>query len=247
MSVLTEFQLEYTLLEDDLPPVAAILVAAGNATRMGGSKQMLPLLGVPVLARSMRAFQDCAAVRDIIVVARSEERADIANLAEQYGITKLTDLVDGGEQRQHSVENGLQAVAEDVGYIAIHDGARPLVTPAWIEKTIEAARQWGAAALGVPVKNTIKRVTADGRIAETLPRSHLFAMQTPQVFDVSLYRKALQYAGEHHLSVTDDCQICEAAGYPVHLVEGDYENIKITTPEDVLLAEALLRSGEEKA
>lgn len=244
MSLVADFQLEYTLLEEDTPPTAAIIVAAGNATRMGNNKQMMPLLGIPVLARSMMVFEKCSNIRDILVVAREEDKADIQKLAEQYAIHKLTAIVTGGEQRQQSVENGVQSIAPDIVYVAIHDGARPLITCDLIDKTLSAAKQWGAAALGVKVKNTIKKVSIDGRIAQTLNRSHLFAMQTPQIFDVAIYKKALAIAKQQELSVTDDCQICEEAGYPVYVVEGDYRNIKITTPEDIAMAEALLCQEE---
>lgn len=243
MDLLTKFQLDYTVIDGGDFPCAAILVAAGNATRMGCNKQLVTLLGIPVIARSMMAFQQCQAIRDIIVVTRVEDMGDIQNLAEQYGITKLTAVVEGGAERQQSVENGLGAVSDDVLYVAIHDGARPLITPELIEKVVADAKEKGAAALGVPVKNTIKQVE-NNRIVHTPPRSTLWAVQTPQVFDLSIYRSALVYASEHQLAVTDDCSICECAGYPVYITPSDYCNLKITTPEDLLFAEALLSRGE---
>ena len=239
MEVATEFQLTYMETDSDIPAVAAVIVAAGNATRMGGPKQLLPLVGVPVLARSMMAFEACAAIRDIVVVARREETADVQSLADAYHIHKVTAIVPGGEERQHSVMNGLEAVAQDVQYVAIHDGARPLVTTELIESVLAAAKQSGAAAPGVPVTDTIKRVTPQGRIAETVCREDLCAMQTPQIFDYPLYRQALEEAVRSKLVVTDDCQIMEAAGFPVTVVPGDYHNIKITTPEDLVVAQAL--------
>lgn len=240
MELVTDFQLEYTVIEGDTPPCAAIIVAAGNATRMGGCKQLIPLLGIPVLARSMMALEQCDGIRDIVVVAREEDAADIQKLADQYNIRKLTAVVSGGEERRDSVAKGLEAVAPDIVYIAIHDGARPLITPELIGKTLDCAKAHGAAALGVPVKNTIKRVNEDGQVLDTLERSCLMAVQTPQIFDISIYKQALAFAKEHPLAVTDDCSICEAAGFPVYIVEGSYRNLKITTPEDVIMAEALL-------
>ena len=151
MQTTTEFQLEYSVVDGDTLPCAAILVAAGNATRMGGEKQFLSVFGIPVLARTMLAFEQCDAVRDIVVVARDKDIPEVQVLADTYGISKLTAIVAGGKERQDSVENGLQALASDVVYVAIHDGARPLITPELIHKVIEEAHINGAAAPGVPV------------------------------------------------------------------------------------------------
>jgi len=239
MSLTTEFELEYTVLEETTLPCAAVIVAAGNATRMGCNKQLVPLLGIPVIVRSMLAFEKCPRVRDIVVVAKEEEIADVQELAERYHVTKLIAVVEGGNERQYSVENGLAALAKDTVYVAIHDGARPLVTPELIESVINDACLKGASALAVPVKNTIKQVI-DGRVEKTFQRDLLYAIQTPQVFDLAIYRKALALAKEQNLEVTDDCKICEAAGFPVYITQGSYLNMKITTPEDLIVAEALL-------
>ncbi len=244
MSLVSKFQLEYTLVDSDQPVVTAIVVAAGSGSRMGREKQLMPLLGVPVLARTLTAFEQCDAVRDIIVVTKEEMIADVQNLVDTYNIKKVTAVVSGGKERQESVANGLSQVSLDTVYVAIHDGARPLITPDEIQKVITVAGETGAAALAVPVKDTIKRVDSNGKIIETPLRSSLMAMQTPQVFDVSLYHKALENATALGLAVTDDCQILEAAGYPVYTVEGSYRNIKITTPDDVALAEVLLAQEE---
>ena len=245
MEVISSFQLEYTVIDSDTYPCAAIIVAAGNATRMGGEKQFLSLRGIPVLARTLMAFEKASSVRDIIVVARENDLCDVQHLAEIYHISKLKDVVVGGAQRQDSVSNGLKVVQPDVVYVAIHDGARPLITPEQINQVILDAGQTGAAALGVPVKDTIKQADESGCIESTVPRDRLFAIQTPQVFDVSVYRKALQQAIEQKLSVTDDCMICEAAGYPVVISNGSYRNLKITTAEDVAIAEVLLCQEEQ--
>ncbi len=245
MNLVSEYQLEYTVVEGNQPIVTAIIVAAGNGSRMGKDKQMLPLLGIPVLARTLMAFQQCDIIRDIVVVTKEETIADVQKLADTYQVTKVTAIVNGGKERQESVKNGLSVVSDDTVYVAIHDGARPLISPDEISKVIAVAGETGAAALGVPVKDTIKRVDEQQKILETPLRSSLMAMQTPQVFEVSRYKSALQKVETLGLSVTDDCQMLEIAGFPVYVVEGNYRNIKITTPDDVALAELLLTKEEE--
>ena len=246
MGLLSQFQLEYTLVEGDVPVVTAIIVAAGNGTRMGCDKQLLSLLGIPVLARTLSTFQQCNMVRDIVLVTKEEQIPDMQILVDTYQITKVKAIVAGGNERQQSVANGLDAVSCDTVYVAIHDGARPLIQPEDIIKVITAAGETGAAALGVPVKDTIKVVDDTGKILDTPQRSALMAVQTPQVFNFSIYDSALKRAKELHLAVTDDCQIVEDAGYPVYIVEGSYKNIKITTPDDVALAELLLQQEESQ-
>ncbi len=245
MNTTTEFQLDFTVLDDAVLPAAAIIVAAGSGSRIGINKQFAPLLGIPILARSMLAFQQTKEIRDIIVVTREHEIADVQTLADTYQISKLTAIVAGGSERQTSVENGLAALCEDILYVAIHDGARPLVTPVMIEHVLQDAKNNGAATLAVPVKNTIKQVE-NGRIIHTPKRETLWAVQTPQVFDVAIYQKALDLAKQDKLMVTDDCSICEHAGYPVTITPGDYCNLKITTPEDLWVAEAFLKEGKSE-
>ncbi len=246
MKLTSQYQLEYTVVDGNQPIVTAIVVAAGNGTRMGRDKQMLPLLGVPVLARTLIAFEQCETVRDVVVVTKKEAVCDIQNLLHTYHISKVTAIVEGGKERQESVANGLNAVAEDTVYVAIHDGARPLITPDEITKVITVAGETGAAALAVPVKDTIKRVNEQQKILETPLRSSLMAMQTPQVFEISRYRESLKRVDTLGLSVTDDCQMLEIAGYPVYTVQGSYRNIKITTPDDIALAELLLTKEAEQ-
>ncbi len=239
MPLLDDFALQYTFSED-FSPVAAIIVAAGNSTRMGQNKQFIPLLGIPIIARSLLAFETCAKVRDIIVVTKENCMADTQRICDEYNISKLTAIVEGGETRQESVENGIKATSLDISYYAIHDGARPLVSPDEISKCIDAARTNGSAALGVYVKDTIKRVNIEKRILETPKREFLMAVQTPQIFEAEIYKNALAKAKKNNLIVTDDCGLVENAGYPVFIVEGSYENIKVTTPEDIAVAESIL-------
>ena len=245
MKLASEYQLEYTVVDGNQPVVTAIVVAAGSGTRMGKDKQLLPLLGIPVLARTLTAFEQCEAVRDIVLVTKEEAVCDVQNLVDTYNISKVTAIVKGGKERQESVKNGLNAISKDTVYVAIHDGARPLITPDEISKVILVAGETGAAALAVPVKDTIKRVDEQQKILETPLRSSLMAMQTPQVFEVSRYQESLEKVSTLGLAVTDDCQILEIAGYPVYTVEGSYRNIKITTPDDVILAELLLTKEAE--
>lgn len=246
---ITEFKLEYTKLEAGAAgDTAAVVVAAGSASRMGGSgKQLLPLLGVPVLIRSLLAFQHAADVASIIVVARPADIPTVQRLCEEYGLDKVTDLVPGGATRAESVQNGV-ARCRDVQYIAIHDGARPLVSGATIAAVIADARTYGAATAAMPVKDTIKIADGAENIADTPDRSRLYAVQTPQVFKLSDYTAAVEKLGARIRDLTDDCAIMEQAGYRVHLSAGDYKNIKITTPEDIIIAEALLKSeGDSNA
>ncbi len=233
----------WTLAETTAPDTAALVVAAGNSTRMGGvSKQFLPLLGIPVLIRTLLAFERHPRVGSIIVVTREQDMPELQRLIHQYELTKVTDLVEGGATRAFSVQNGL-ARCKNTEFVAIHDGARPLVTEAVITRTIEGAVLYGAAAAAVPVKDTIKRADATGQVLETPDRSTLRAMQTPQTFRLSLYQQAAEQCGDKLEQLTDDCAVLEMAGMPVYLVEGDNTNLKITTPEDILLAEAILRGS----
>lgn len=219
---------------------SAILVCAGNATRMGGiNKILMPLGDSNVVGHSMLAFERCGEISEIIVVTKEEYFASIKETAEKLGITKLTHLTEGGATRQKSVMQGLRLVSKESQYIAIHDGARPLVKPEHISEVIKHAAVFGGATLGVPVKDTIK-VVDDGLITDTPHRPSLWITQTPQVFRKRLYFEAVDFAEEHGLDFTDDCQLVEAIGGKVYMTEGSYTNIKITTPEDRKIAEVLL-------
>ncbi len=219
---------------------SAVIVCAGNSTRMNGkNKILLPLGDRLVIGHSMTAFQNCESVSEIIIVAREADIPEIEKEAHRCGITKLKSLTRGGSTRQESVFNGVRLTSSENSVIAIHDGARPLVRPEQIEKTIKDARVFGGAVLGVPVKDTIK-VVDGGLVTDTPPRSSLYITQTPQVFRRRIYFEGIDFALEHGLDFTDDCQLAEAVGTKVCMTVGDYANIKITTPEDIRLAEALL-------
>ena len=219
---------------------SVIIVCAGNSTRMGGvNKILLPLGDRLVIGVTMQAFEKCESVKEIIIVAREADIPAIHAEAEAAGITKLKTCTTGGDTRQASVINGVKCISKDTELVAVHDGARPLVKPEHIERTIKDASVFGGATLGVPVKDTIKTVN-DGLITDTPPRKFLYITQTPQVFKRSLYFEGIDFALEHGLDFTDDCQLVEAIGGKVAMTTGDYTNIKITTPEDIKLAEVLL-------
>lgn len=227
------------------PFVTAIVVAAGNSTRMGGvNKQFLSLGGVPVLVRTLQAFSACPMVNEIVVAAREEDIVEMFSLVKAYKIEKVTDIVRGGSTRQESVFSAIRRASPFAEYFAIHDGARPLVSQKVISDTVKKAFTFGAAATGVRVKDTIKVVSESGEIIDTPDRASLWAVHTPQVFERNRYLHAADSV-ENSAVFTDDCKLMEAAGFPVYMVEGSYENIKITTPEDILLAEGILRGQEE--
>ena len=224
------------------PSCAAVIVAAGSGTRMGGVDKLLAELGgLPVLSRTLRVFDDHDMIDTIIVVAREDQLAKISCVSSPYH--KVRIVVPGGDTRQDSVMNGLKAVPEGTELVAVHDGARPLVTPEVITKAILKAAKFGAAAPAIPVKDTIK-VSKNGGVDATPDRKTLFAVQTPQVFDLALLLGALQSAKEKKTALTDDCSAVEALGMTVMLTDGDEENLKITTPLDLELAELILKRRE---
>ncbi len=219
----------------------AVIVAAGSASRMGGiDKVMAPLRGEPVILRTVRAFQETDAIREIVIVTREDLIMPVSDLC--AGLDKVKAVVVGGGSRQESVWLGLNALSKGMELAAIQDGARPLVTPALIDRTVRAAHSYGAAAPAIPVKDTIK-VEKSGLIESTPDRSTLRAVQTPQVFDFDLLRGALQKARDDGAEVTDDCSAVERLGMKIRLVEGEERNLKVTTPLDLKIAELLL---EEK-
>ena len=231
--------------EAQRPRCTALVAAAGSSSRMGGTDKLMELLdGVPVLVRTLTALQQARRVDEIVVAAREEQIVAISQLCRTYGITKCAKVVQGGESRAESVLRAALEARPDAELLAVQDGARPLVTPELIDAVAAAAAKTAAAAPAVPVKDTIKSVGPDGAVAETLERDTLRAVQTPQIFEASLLKAALQSVLESGVSVTDDCSAVERLGKRVYLVEGDEENLKITTPVDLLLAEAIL-SGRE--
>ena len=227
------------------PRCTALVAAAGSSSRMGGINKLMEMLdGIPVLVRTLTALQQAERVDEIVVATREEDLVEISRLCRTYGISKCTKVVRGGESRVHSVLLAALEASPEAELLAVQDGARPLVTPELIDRTIEAAARCGAAAPAVAVKDTIKTVGKDGAVTGTPDRSVLRAVQTPQVFQASLLKAALQDALDQQAAVTDDCSAVERLGKVVFLVEGSEENLKITTPVDLILAEAILASRE---
>jgi 2-C-methyl-D-erythritol 4-phosphate cytidylyltransferase len=219
---------------------ALIIPSAGGGSRSGQSipKQYVELLGEPILAHTLRAFTAVAGCREIIIPV-SEEWRDSAQQA-AAGIANV-HFVSGGTERQHSIANALAAMRSAPELVLVHDAARPCVSPALIRRVIEAAAQYGAAIPALPINETVKRVNAEGVILETIPRAELRAAQTPQAFHRELLIAAYSYAAERELAVTDDASLVEAYGANVHVVEGEWGNIKITVAEDFRRAEEVLK------
>lgn len=216
----------------------AVIVAAGNASRMGGiDKVMAPLQGEPMLLRTVRTFQECDAIKEIVIVTREDLLERVSAMCGKFD--KVMAVVVGGKDRPESVNNGLNALSKKVKLAAIQDGARPLITWQVIDRTVRAANSYGAAAPAIAVKDTIKEVQG-GVVVNTPDRSKLQAVQTPQVFDFDLLRGALKKAAQDGAAITDDCSAVERLGFKVKIVEGDERNIKITTPLDLKIAEAFL-------
>lgn len=221
--------------------MTAVLVAAGSSTRMGFDKLSVDLGGETVLERSVRAFDECPEVDELVIVTgASGENAQRAAAR----CKKPVRLVKGGSTRAESARSGVAAAHGRL--VAVHDAARPFVSQSVIADTIAAAARCGAAAPAVPVKDTIKTVTEEGAVTGTPDRSTLRAVQTPQVFEADLLKAALQSALENDVPVTDDCSAVERLGKVVYLIDGDEENLKITTPMDLVVAEAILAEREER-
>ena len=228
------------------PRCAALVAAAGSSSRMGGINKLLePLDGIPVLVRTLTALERAQRVDSIVIATREEDLITVSQLCKTYGITKCKKVIRGGEDREHSVLLAALEAEPDTELLAVQDGARPLVSPALIDRVIEAAQRCGAAAPAIPVKDKIKTVREDEAVEETLERSRLRAVQTPQVFEASLLKAALQAALEEGAVLTDDCSAVERLGKVVYLIEGEETNLKITTPTDLVLAEALLAAEED--
>lgn len=227
------------------PVCSVIVVAAGSARRMEGIDKVLTPLGeLPVLVHTLYAFEDCPCVNEVIVVTREDLLVEVGRLCKDYSLHKVRKVIVGGTERIHSVQAGLKETDPDAELIAIHDGARPLITGEVIEAAVAAAAKTGAAAPAIPVIDTIKR-WENGLAVETIDRSSLRAVQTPQVFEAGLIRAATQKALEDGELLTDDCGAVERLGMKVTLTEGSRENIKITTPLDLVLGEAILLARSE--
>lgn len=218
-----------------------ILPAAGQGKRMGAgrNKLFLELNGVPVLIHTLRVFEEDEACQGVILAVHPQDESEFKELLRKYNIQKVIKFAPGGEERQHSIFNALKTV-ESEGVILVHDAARPFIQKEQIHRLFETARKMGAAIIGVRAKDTMKKVDG-GKVVETVERSSLWAVQTPQAFRVSLLREAYEQAEKDNFLGTDDASLVERLGYPVSIVEGNYDNIKLTTPEDLFFAEAILK------
>lgn len=224
---------------------AAVILAAGSSSRMNGTDKLeAQLCGESVICRSIRAFEINAGISEIVLVVRKDRLSEAAALAAEF--SKVKKIVGGGETRMQSAYNGVMAVSPGCGIILIHDAARPLVSQEIINRTAAAAEKYSAALPAAPVKSTIKTVR-DGFVTGTADRSELYEAQTPQAFSAELIKAALTDAVKNGLELTDDCAAAERLGMRAFITEGEYENIKITTPEDLTIAEALSKRKAERA
>jgi 2-C-methyl-D-erythritol 4-phosphate cytidylyltransferase len=223
--------------------VTAIVLAAGNSTRMGGgpNKQFIELLGKPLVYYSLAAFERCCVVDAIVVVRRPDCARQAEQVAREFGFKKVMGFADGGVERQNSVWNGLEKCDRSTDIVAVHDGARPLATPALIESTITSARSFGTGIAATKVVDTIKEASEDKTVIRTVDRTKLWAVQTPQAVRFALLRDAYAKVLEKKLVVTDEAAAVELLGHRVDLVETAFLNLKITTPSDLAIAESLLR------
>lgn len=228
--------------------VNAVVVGAGSSSRIGKSvsKQLIKICDKEVIAHTLLAFEQAKTIKDVAVVCREADKPAIKSLLNKYSITKVVCLVCGGDTRQQSVLNGVDYVKNNADYIAVHDGARPLISPSDIDKTVENAVKYGASALGVYVKDTIKIVDDKGFICNTPERNKTIAVQTPQIFKTEDYLGAVQLARNNNKDYTDDCQLIEAYGKRIYVTIGSYTNIKITTPEDINLAESIFKDKNKE-
>lgn len=233
--------------KEETPFVTVVIAAAGASRRMGGeNKQLILLDGIPALGRTLLAFQQSPYIREIILAAAEEHMAEYAALGRKLNIDKLTRVIRGGASRLESVYRAACEASPDCEYLAVHDGARPLVSQQVIENVCKAAFLYSAAGAGIPVTDTIKRIDREGRALATVDRESLRAMQTPQMAEKPMLLAALQSALEAGAETTDELAALERMGMRPVIVPGDRENIKLTTPTDVLVANAIL-AGREQA
>ena len=226
----------------------AIIPAAGSGNRMNRdvSKQYLTLAGKPILVCTLEVFEVCPLVDALLVVVPSQDMESVrTDILAPWNLKKVAGIIPGGKERQDSVRAGIEALDRDTELVIIHDAVRPFITAGLIENCVRAAEEEGAATAGVPVKDTVKEVGPDGRILRTCDRSLLWLTQTPQVFRRDIIENAHRAAAREGFRGTDDTSLVERLGIAVRMIRGDYGNIKITTPEDLVIAEALLAASRQ--
>ena len=231
--------------KEETPHCSAVIVAAGSSQRMGSDKLLHNLGIMPVLARTLLAFQDCELVDEIVVVTRMEKIVEVAGLCKKYRIDKASKVISGGATRMESALAGVSEVKKRARLIAIHDGARPLVSVDLIEKTVRAAAEFKAAVPAVKSVDTLKLVEDGETVTGSLDRELVLRVQTPQVFEADLIKGALTFAAEKNLPLTDECSAVELMGVKPRIVPGEEDNIKLTTPRDMLFASAILKDRGE--
>lgn len=229
----------------DKPFVTAVVVAAGNSTRMSCyvSKQLIPLLGAPAISYTLKAFENAHTIDEVVIVCRKVDMSELKAIVSEYGFSKVKAFTVGGSERSDSVKNGVEAASDCATHFAIHDGARALITAHDIDKVVSEAFVCGAATLGAPVTDTIKVVDKNGNIISTPDRASLMAVQTPQVFERNIYLKALENAKGK--GFTDDCGMVEEIGVYPKIIMGDHHNLKLTTQADIPMAETILKKRQE--
>ncbi|MFA6456384.1 MAG: 2-C-methyl-D-erythritol 4-phosphate cytidylyltransferase [Bacteroidota bacterium] len=222
---------------------SVIIPAAGFGERMGAAigKQFLLLDEKPILVHTLERFEQCTEISEIIVATQRSSFSIIEEFKEKYALTKLKQPVEGGQRRQDSIANALQVIDAKAEIIAVHDAVRPFVHLREITQSIETAKYFGASIVAVRAKDTMKQASTDGRVEKTLNRSSLWSVQTPQTFQRKILFDAYAHAQKHGIIATDDSFLAEQIGILPIIVEGSYENIKITTPDDLLLADLLLK------
>ena len=241
----TEVKLQYNICEKNYGTIPVIIVAAGASTRMNGiNKQFMPILSVPVIARTLMTFERCADISKIIVVTSTESIPDMQLVCEKYMISKLCDIVEGGKNRHESVMKGIERLDSTDTKVLIHDGARPFVEAHTISEVAVALKYFDAALCVSKINDTVKRVSKDGVVISTVDRSMLYAAQTPQGVDVEKYKNACESVLDVE-QFTDDASIMETAGYSVKAVISSGKNIKITTPDDIVIAEGMVKGESE--
>lgn len=229
--------------------VTAIVLAAGQGTRMGSAvpKQYLEIGGIPIFLHTLQLMEKSPVVQEIILVVGHQDVAMAQEIVSSYSLPKLRCIVPGGRERSHSVYQGLKALPEDCSWVVVHDGVRPFFTLSLLEQVVNAAKSYGAAIPGVPVKDTIKVCDDNDMVLKTPPRDSLLAIQTPQAFRRDWLVDAYEHAMKNRLTATDDAALVEKLGKPVKVVRGHYENIKITTPEDLAIAELIWERRQHHA
>ncbi|SPF38160.1 2-C-methyl-D-erythritol 4-phosphate cytidylyltransferase [Candidatus Desulfosporosinus infrequens] len=229
--------------------IGIVIPSAGQGKRMGAgyNKQFLALMGQPILAHTVRIFEDSSYVAEIVIVGAKSDVTTIEELVYDYKFTKVVTICIGGTQRQDSVQAGVLALSPTIQRVVVHDGARPLLTLQEFHSFLVETEGFSAAIMGIELKDTIKRIDPFGKVIETLPRERLRAVQTPQIFDRGILEEAHRQAVSVGYYGTDDASLLERMGYPVQMVEGSRENIKITTPEDLWIAERILSMREERS